>query len=45
MNRRCWVGVVVSVTVTALLAYTLWWQSLLAAAFSIAIAWFVFSDD
>lgn len=45
VNQLFSVGMVVSVTVTALLAYTFWWQSLLVAAFSIAIAWFVFSDD
>ncbi|MFQ5955541.1 MAG: hypothetical protein ACE5JZ_10795 [Kiloniellales bacterium] len=45
VNQLFSVGMVVSVTVTALLAYTFWWQSLIAASISVAIAWFIFSGD
>ncbi len=45
VNQLFSVGVVVSLTVTALLAYTYWWQSIFAAVASGAAAWLVFRSD
>ena len=45
VNQLFSFGMVVSLTVTALLAYTYWWQSLTTAAVTLVIAWIIFSGD
>ncbi len=45
VNQLFSFGMVVSLTVTALLAYTYWWQSLSAAAITVVVAWYLFSGD
>ncbi len=45
VNQVCSIGILVSLTITVLLAYTYWWQSLTAAAVSIALAWRCFSGE